>query len=209
MPGPRDSETFSAGCFRPSDDARRFHSGPRYNLSMRHTPKFFSLLIVLFLASCATAPANPYPPFNGRWLYDYAASVETAATLPANFQESISRLDREGRTDEHKMLESIAMNLQPPEILRIEYMASTMVIRGGNAFKRDYDLSNLNPTPGVEVKWDMVKLESKLTDQSIEMSEKYELSPDRNRLIITISMKTASLEKPLEMQWIYMSASAF
>lgn len=176
---------------------------------MRPTLSVLICVAALCLTSCATATANPYPPFDGRWLYDYAASVDEAATLPSNFHESISRLDREGRTDEHRLLESVAMNLQPPEILRIEYLGSVMVVRGGNAFKRDFELSNLNPAPGVEVKWDMVKLESKLTDQSIELTERYELSPDRSRLIITITMNTALLDEPLEMRWIYMSSTAF
>lgn len=176
---------------------------------MRNVLHAFVAVAALCLTSCATTTANPYPPFDGRWLYDYAASVDSAASLPSNFHESISRLDREGRTEEHKLLEAVAMSLQPPEILRIEYVGSVMAIRGGNAFRRDYELSNLQPKPGVEVKWDMVKLESKLTDQSIELTERYELSPDRRRLIIDITMNTALLEKPLEMRWIYLSAAAF
>jgi hypothetical protein len=176
---------------------------------MHRTSTILVLLVLPVLAACATAPANPYPPFDGRWLYDYGASVDQGPSLPVDFQTQISRLDREGRSDEHRALEAVAMKLRPPEIMRIEYVGSTMVIRGGGGFKRDYELSNLNPIPGVEVKWDMVTLQTKLTDQSIEITERYELTPDRMRLIITTTMNSALLEKPLEMRWIYMSAGAF
>lgn len=167
------------------------------------------LLLLPILASCATTTSNPYPPFDGRWLYDYGASVDQGPSLPPDFEQQISRLDREGRTDEHRSLESMAMKLRPPEIMRIEYVGSMMLVRGGGGFKRDYELSNLNPAPGVEVKWDMVTLQTRLTEESIEITERYELSPDRMRLIITTTMNSALLEKPLEMRWIYMSAGAF
>jgi len=84
-----------------------------------------------------------------------------------------------------------------------------MLIHGGGAFERRYELSNLNPTPGVEVKWDMVKLEAKLTADAIEQTERYELSPDRSRLYVTITMNSELLEKPLEVRWTYLAASAF
>jgi hypothetical protein len=166
-------------------------------------------LCILLMASCGTTTPNPYPPFDGRWLYDYAASADQGPKLPADFGEAISRLNREGRTEENRRLEAIAMKLRAPEILRIEYLASTMSIRGGGGFRRDYELSNLNPTPGVEVNWNMVVLEAKLTDESIEMTERYELSPDRRHLHITITMSTPALEEPLRMRWIYLSAAAF
>jgi len=165
--------------------------------------------LALIAASCATAPANPYPPFDGRWLYDYAASADSGPNLPPDFGEAISRLDREGRTEEHRQLESLAMSLQPPEILRIEYLASVMSIRGGGGYKRDYELSNLNPTPGVVVKWNGKTLEATHTADSIELTEKYELSPDKTRLFITLTMNSALLEQPLAMRWTYMAASAF
>lgn len=178
----------------------------------RPMPRFSALLlpcVLLLAASCATAPQNPYPPFDGRWLFDYEASVEDDATLPPDFEQLISRLDREGRTDDHRVLEAIARKLRPPEILRIEFQASTMVIRGGGVFERSYELSNLNPTPGVEVKWDMVELEAKLTDENVEVTEHYQLSSDGNRLIIRITMDSPLLENPLEMRRVYMSSRAF
>jgi hypothetical protein len=165
--------------------------------------------LALLVLACASSTKNPYPPFDGAWLYDYGALSNSDANLPTDFGEAISRLDREGRSEQHKQLETIAMSLRPPELLRIEYLSSVMVIRGGGGFRRDYELSNLNPSPGVEVKWDMVTLESKLTADSIQVTEKYELSPDRNRLFITITMDSELLEKPLAMRWTYMAASTF
>lgn len=165
--------------------------------------------LALLAVSCATSTKNPYPPFDGAWLYDYGAMTNSGPSLPSDFGEAISRLDREGRSEQHKQLETIAMSLRPPELLRIEYMASVMVIRGGGGFKRDYELSNLNPSPGVEVKWNMVTLESKLTSDSIRLTEKYELSPDKGRLFITITMDSELLDEPLEMRWTYMAASKF
>lgn len=166
-------------------------------------------VLSLALVSCATATKSPYPPFDGRWLYDYAASADTGPTLPPDFGEAISRLDREGRSNEHRQLEALARSLRAPEILQIEYQSSVMSIRGGGSFKRDYELSNLKPTPGVEVNWDMVKLEARLTAETIELTEKYELSPDKRHLFITITMNGALLEKPLSMRWTYLAASAF
>jgi hypothetical protein len=166
-------------------------------------------LLVLLLAACATPTANPYPAFDGRWLYDYASSVDANATLPPDLEHSISRLDREGRTGDHRRLEAVARNLHPPEIMRIEYAGSTMVIRGGGGFSRNYELSNLNPAPGVEVKWDMVSLETKIVDDEIEVTERYELSSDGNSLVITITMNSPLLEKPLEMRRVYMSSRVF
>jgi len=166
------------------------------------------ILSALFL-SCATATKSPYPPFDGRWLYDYAASADSGPNLPPDFGEAISRLDREGRTEEHRQLEALAMSLQPPEILRIEFLASVMVIRGGGGFQRDYELSNLNPAPGVVVKWNGKTVEATHNADSIELTETYELSPDKTRLFITLEMNSTLLEEPLAMRWTYMAASAF
>jgi len=176
---------------------------------MRRPFESLVCLCVLLLVSCATTPAIPYPPLQGRWLFDYGASADTGPNLPSGFGEAISRLDREGRTEEHKTLEALAMSLQPPEILRIEYLQSVMSVRGGNSFNRDLDLSNLNPAPGVSVSWTPSKVEAKLEQESIQLTERYELSPDRTRMFITISMNAPLLEKPLEMRWTYLAAAAF
>ena len=180
-----------------------------YNRDMK-SPNIAKLLVVLpLLVACATTQPSPYPPFDGRWLYDYAASVGDDATLPPDFGESISRLDREGRNEDHKQLEMMAMKLRPSEIIRIEYIGSSMLIRGGGGFERNYDLSGMKPTPGVEVKWDMTRLEATMTDDRIQVQESYELSLDRMRLTILIRMDSPLLDEPLEMRRVYTSSKAF
>jgi len=59
------------------------------------------------------------------------------------------------------------------------------------------------------VSWTPSKVEATLEKESIQLSERYELSPDRTRMFITITMNAPPLDKPLEMRWTYLSAAAF
>ncbi len=55
----------------------------------------------------------------------------------------------------------------------------------------------------------MKTLEVTLTDESLQVTENYELSPDRTRLTVLIAIVAPFLDKPLQMRRVYLSSKAF
>lgn len=162
-------------------------------------------LFAIAISGCASAPKLVYPPIEGNWMYDYAASVEQTGELPQVPQEWLSQLKR----DVDKTRDRLLVLMNPPEILFIERIGKTLVIQGGGRFERRYALRETSPTPGSTIAISGTSIVAVHTEPELTLTESWEVSSDRSTLIVAIHADTPKLPKPLDVRRIYRSPSSF
>lgn len=166
-----------------------------------------SLLVLVAIAAsaCATGPAPVYPPIEGGWIYDYAASINDTGELPQIPQEWLSELKQDADPTRDRLL--VLRN--PPEILAIERMGNRLYIRGGGRFERTYLLDGTPPSPVSEIKFSADSIIATHREPEMTITEVWKVSPEGTTLLVGIRVETPKLPKPIDVVRIYRSSRAF
>ena len=162
-------------------------------------------LALLALAGCATGTEYVYPPIDGSWMYDYAASINDSGELPQIPQEWLSELKQDADPTRDRLL--VLRN--PPEILSIERIGGILYIRGGGRFERTYKLDGTPPSPVSEVKFTTDSIVAVHREPEMTLTEIWRVSPEKSTLFVEIRVETPKLPKPLDVVRIYRSSKAF
>ena len=162
-------------------------------------------LALLALVSCATGPKPVYPPIEGNWMYDYAASINDSGEIPELPQEWLSELKQAANTTRDRLL--VLKN--PPELLAIERIGNRLYINGGGRFERVYFVDGTPPSPVSEIKLTADSIVAIHREPEMTITETWRVSPERSTLVVGIHVETSHLPKPLEVVRIYRSSRAF
>lgn len=162
-------------------------------------------LAVLAFASCASTVEYVYPPLEGSWMYDYAASINDTGEVPTIPQEWLSEL----KQDNDPTRDRLMVLRNPPEILAIERVGGQLYIRGGGRFERTYKLDGTPPSPVSQVTFTESSIVAIHREPEMTLTETWRVSPERTTLFVAIRVETPKLPKPLDVVRIYRSSKAF
>ncbi len=162
-------------------------------------------IFAIAVSACATGPKLVYPPMEGNWMYDYAASVDQNGELPQIPQAWQSELKR----DEDQTRDRLMVLMNPPELLAIERSGKRLVIQGGGRFERVYFIDGTPASPGVSVSISARSIVAVRTEPEMTLSETWELTADRSTLSVSIRAESPKLPKPLEIRRVYRSSRTF
>jgi len=162
-------------------------------------------LLAIAISACASGPKPVYPPIEGNWLYDYAASLDETGELPQLPQEWLSEL----KPDVDETRDRLLVLMNPSEILAIEAAGKRLIIKGGGRFERVYVLDGTSPSPNVKVTLSEKSIVAVHTEPELTLTETWEVSPDGSTLVVAIRAETPKLPKPIEIRRIYRSSRTF
>ncbi len=165
---------------------------------------FASALFALALFGCASAPTLPYPPLEGTWMYDFAASFDDSGQLEQVPEEWMTAL----KQDPDPTRDELMVLRDPPQFILVERKGRQLIIKGGGRFERVYFLDGV-AQQGMQVTITPTSIVAVHSQPEMTQTESWELSRDLSTLTIRVQAESPKLPKPLDMRRVYRSSRTF
>ena len=173
---------------------------------MKVASRLVLLLVVAVSFACKTVkPVNPVadkPSFAGTYLYNFELSDNSRQRVrevlgPEGVDVGDIKDDRK-----EVFRRNINRLTDAPEILRVDYEGSKMIVTGGNGFRREYQLGPSGAAAGA-VRWEGETLVAEVDADRGKITESFELTSSRRQLFMTVKLEVAGFDRPIVVRRVY------